>query len=689
VAYDDNPEKVLPFFLGEGSPEVADFRSLVERRHTRVTRASAQELVEPITTGILESVSTGRVVRPLLLAEVDRRIERARMAIAAVPVVLEPHVVVDGLQHPAADIIGKGRCVALAGIGGSGKTMTTAIALRRAASDGRTLPIYVVASENVTTPIELVRQRLNAARFSPSDDLVERWGAEGRILLVVDGVESLTAPTRRQLMSAIAGWAERFPRCGVAVCARKFSPLELPEFVHAAAAPLGQAEMRDLIEALGVGDRALHFSEQVREIALWPMWATALVVYGIEARTGLELLQRLVDARLRTAGMSSSLEAAELRAAAGFVAHSLWPATTSTIPETLEWVRQWRTESATGARFAPRPAEDVLQRLGEAALLEVGDDVEFPHRLLATILAAEHVVADSGAAVSIDEELAPFVAALADDDRHIELLRRILGTHDVFVVARYLRLSPPRERSVTLEADLQRFAAAHRMWSRDGTELDMAFGEVWIAWRPASVAGSCHCDDDEYVEWRSQSDEAIDFWPSLPFAERTPEFVAAVYILGKFRSRVLDLEPSSDQARTMPPNDVRALMRNRTEVTASVVGALNRRRQAHRDLLAELGMLDVGALRPPEGNPCVTIWHQGQREALVHVSWGGDHPVVNVVASAPALAQGRTGLLADLLGGLDRAAAYGDVKRNIEMALGCRLSSQSWSRPELVPAWAW
>jgi hypothetical protein len=81
-AYADNPDKILAFFVGDGTPAVAEFRALIESRHTRVQRPTADALVDPITNAILEAVSTGRMVRPSLLLGLDQRIDRARTAIA-------------------------------------------------------------------------------------------------------------------------------------------------------------------------------------------------------------------------------------------------------------------------------------------------------------------------------------------------------------------------------------------------------------------------------------------------------------------------------------------------------------------------------------------------------------------------------------------------------------------------------
>jgi hypothetical protein len=131
------------------------------------------------------------------------------------------------------------------------------------------------------------------------------------------------------------------------------------------------------------------------------------------------------------------------------------------------------------------------------------------------------------------------------------------------------------------------------------------------------------------------------------------------------------------------------MLMNNAELATRVLAAVEGRRRAHYKLLDALGVRDVVALRPPEGAPHVAIWTPAHGEPLVQVMWGRDRPVVDVMAPDCAPALGKTGLLGNLLGVEPRAAAYADMKRDIEAELGCRLGAQTWSRPELVPAWAW
>lgn len=688
AAYADNPEKVLAFFLGDGSAGVAPFRQLVESRHTRVKRDSVDELVEPMVAAILEAIETGRAIRQLLIADIERRIERARTAITDIAVVHLPYVTVHEESRRAVDVITAGAHVALSGIGGSGKTMAAAIAMRSAASDGRVLPIYVEPSENRTDIVALVQERLHSVRFEASDELTRRWGHQGRLMVVIDGVEGLSSVARRRVMDAATRWAEEFPRSGIVVCARRYSTLELIGFTHASAAPLADEQIQVLTNVLGAA-RPVRLPEQVRDIGRWPLWAVALLVYGPQAATGLELLQRLIDARLTTAGMSSVIEEAELRASAAFIASHQWPATTASADDVLEVVERWSRQSASGRKFTPRPAEDIIKRLGEAGLVEVGDEIVFPHRLLATILAAEDMVSQPGSdGTTDDEELAPFVAALADDDDHVDLVHSVLGAHSVFVLARFLRLSPPRQRSAAIESDVQRAAVAVRRWTASSDELDVVHSDTWIAWRASDRFSLRTIAADEYVRWRSRADQPITFWPMSPFFDHTPEFVAAVYALNRFRDKVLAADPGGNSFAHLTDEEVAALAADDATLEAAVLEALQRQRQIREELLDRLGLAEADAFRSRAGEPQVSVWVEAGR-LMVQLVRDGEMPTVTRLDRAPEWIHGSRSTLAAMLTPDAEAAVYASVVRDVEAELGCRLGAQNWRRAELIPAWAW
>lgn len=693
AAHDDHPEKVLPFFLGDTTDESAHLRKLVAARHTFVKRATVGELVPVIVDAVVGAVLNGEILRRTIATELDRWIERSRTAIADIPVLARPHVNVDQKRWSVTDVVRTGARIALRGMGGAGKSTAVAVAARHAARDGRTLPIVVTAAEGRSAVETLIRHRLEGHKFAAAADLLTRWGHEGRVLLVVDGVESLTPTGRRRLLLDVTRWADRFPRSGVTVCARRFDPLELGGFDRVDVAPLRTHELDDLLAAAGLGGHHPRLNPQIADIARWPMWATALIAYGIDAETGLDLLRQLVTARMQTAGMSSTLERSELRAAAGALALHAWPATSVPTDAALDHVRRWMAQPGTASRFVSQPASDVLHRLGEAGLVEVAEDVAFPHRLLATALAAEAAVESGHGDGHPDVELAPFVAAVADDDRHVDQVRNVLAAHDVFTVARYLRLSPPRQSTGHVVADVRRLVDAHLAWSPVGEALDVIYTDRWIAWRPAGTGAVITCaDSDEFAAWRRASDATISSWSPLPFTNRTPEFVAAAYTLDRFRSLVVALDPGGSQWGGTAPADLHALARDRNELAERTLDALRKRRELRREMTESLGLAHVADMRPPSGEPRATVFLRRRSEPIVSYAWGHAAPAVDVVdehVDDRTQAGSSSMWLSNLLDGDDRAVAYNDLKKAIEGALGCRLQAQTWTTPELVPAWVW
>jgi len=694
AAYNDNPEKVLPFFLGEGTPDVTAFRSLIEERHTRVERKSNAELITAIATTIQHAVETGSPIRPTLLADLDARIERARTAIADVPMLFEPRLAQGSNDMPpriesARSVLQGGCSVALTGIGGSGKTMAALISMRRAAGDHRTLPIYANITDAITDPTEAIRQRLEASRFRASVDLIDRWAAEGRIFLVADAIENLTPVARRSFMTNVAAWVDRYPRCGFAVCARRFTEGELVAFQHWEAARLGPAELDLLADCLEIPRIPTDTPPQLRELAGWPMWATALMVYGTGADTGLQLLNELVRARFTTAGMSSPLEVEELKAAASYLAFAQWPATSSPLSEVLDHLSAW-SSSHGAARFTERPAADLLHRLAESGLIESGDIVEFLHRLFATLLAAEHIVAEQSPTVAtVPAELAPFVCALADDDHHVTFLNNVLSVHDVFVLASFLRLSPPREREHDLEGDSKRMSETFQLLSDSGERLEGLARDSWIAWRPTTSHQNLTFSTADYDSWRAGSNRTIHLWPVNPLTLCTPEFMAGVVTLAEFRERVLSLSPAGDPYDQAHPERVGQLLRDHSRLRSEILGTVHARRELELEYLSRLGLRASELVRPPAGEPRITIWATSSTDATLNLAWGAAEPSVEIRSGPNEVMDGINMQLGTLLNGQDQAVAYDTVSKRIASALGARLTARSWKHPLLVPAMSW
>jgi hypothetical protein len=647
--------------------------------------------VEEISRSIVEAVETGKLLRPALLQSIEDRIEKSRTLIADVPLV-DPRILGGGHEGYARDMLTQDGHVSLSGIGGAGKTICAAITAHRAAMDGRTLPLLVTVTHESTRLEDLILRGFSAIRFQLGTELLTRWAHEGRLFVVVDGIEAVEGRNRRRLMNSIAEWGEQYPRSGIVVCARQMVPGELDAFMAFSMAPISASQLHDMAIALGL--QAVHrFPEQVADLARWPMWATALLVYGPQSHTGLELLQTLIEARLRASGMSSALELEELRSASTFLAHEVWPDTECTAAEALTYLATWSATDSTRMRFEARTAEDLLGRLGQAGLVEIGSIVSFPHRLFATILASEYASKNTARAINSSPELSPFVAALLDDDRHSDVLTQLLGGGHVFAVARFLRLSPPHPRSPNLETDVARMINSLQSLSHDGTSLQVITGEEWIAWRESQSQGiDLRASDGDYMLWRSRSNVEVEFWPFSPFLTRTPEFIAAIQVLRKFRREVLQLDPGGNPHGSMPSSRVRTLLKNKDDAETLVLQRLSERREAFNELVSQLGMSEIEELQAPKGEPQVMIHPGSEAGPWMDLSWADQPPQVTFVTSeaSESVFESYTRMGVDaLLSNNAASAAYATLTSKIEGALGCRLTSQAWERPELISAWAW
>jgi hypothetical protein len=688
-AFKDNPEKVLVFFLGDGGADVATFRELLQNRHTRVKKDAAAELTESITSAVLDAVNTGKLVRPTLLKALCDRIEVGRRLISDVPL-LDPHVIAGNDRARAMEVLKPGAHIALCGMGGAGKSLSAAISARSIADDQRTLPIVVQPTPTSTALLPLITAAVNAVRYDAGPETLHRWAHEERVFLIVDAIENVAGPERRQLMESIATWTRQYPRCGVVVCARRFADDELADFARVSAAPLNEEQEGQILASLGVGVSDITFPPQVADIAHWPMWFVLLIQLGPSAQTGLDLLQRLVDARLETAKMTSQTELLELRSAAGAVADGLWPTTEGDTRVAIDAIEAWAQDQATRRKFTERPADDVLARLGRAGLLEVGTTVAFPHRLLATILASEHVAANPELMVGVDQELAPFVAALVDDDKHRDQVLSLLSVHDVVTLARYVRLSRPIRRESTTATDGERLADAFKLLSKQSS-LAVLSGPGWVAWRPARERSArVATEDKEYLDWANESDIPISLWPAQPFCGRTPEFLAASEVLARFRLRALSLQPLGDRWMRMPENEVERLLLSRDELTPILISRLKIRRDIQNELVEQLRLPDGYAFGAPLGEPRVRVWISRAGAAYANVEWGATTPTVEYYDVDPVYPREYSLEQLDVLLSADPAAAvYHDLVDHVQRQIGFRLDSQSWGQPELIAAWAW
>ena len=493
------------------------------------------------------------------------------------------------------------------------------------------------------------------------------------------------------LLHSIERWADRYPRCGVTVCARHFAEGELAQFRHMKPAPLEDSQLEDLRTALDFGSPSPARSPRVQDLARWPLWVTALYSLAHSAQTGLELLQAIVATRLETAGITSQIEAAHLRAAAGHLALSIWPSTEVSVASAIQTLTAWQQDRVAADRFSPRPTEELLGQLSASGLLEVGDVIGYPHRLFATLLAAESAVLEESTTVAADEELAPFVAALADDDSHQVFLRSIFSSAGIVAVARYLRLAPSLSRQQMCDSNSARLADAFQALSPRGERLDVLCTDNWVALRLARERSGTLASTDDYEAWRGSSDEPVEMWAGSPFVTHSPEFVAAVYAITKFRSEILKLSEERDAPREMSEAKVRNLIRRVPDLEASVFDAAQRWKRAREEYLERLGPRGEDFGLTVKGEARVVVHVSAKPNPWVEIQWGSEEAtvIIDTELDGPLLASGQSMALSRFLAESVEAFVHGELESGIERALGCRLRSKAWSHPEAVPAWAW
>ncbi|MBI4882996.1 MAG: DUF4062 domain-containing protein [Actinobacteria bacterium] len=689
AAYLDNPRKIMPFFIGEFADATAQFRSLIEARHVRVHRHGLDELAAAVVAAITEHICSGEIVRPTLLASVDERLRRSERAVmTSMPIGFVPMVSASPRTHdeegaaeprPATCLPSDVQRIVLEGLGGAGKSYSALAVLRSAAGNDR-LPIVIQPMNSASSIEDLSTAALEAVRFFPGTALLHQLAHKGHIGIVVDGVDALALSDRRIFLDDVDRFATQFPRCLIVCCVRRTLPEELPSFSRFMPAPLSDEQVADMFAALDV-PRVSSFPKQVEDLARWPLWAWALIEVGTTAPTGLVLLQQLLDHRITTSGSYSPVERDLLTRAAGQLAFDAWPATSLSAVRALDVLQAWAATSSIMGRFVVPPAETVLQRLSAAGIVQLTPDVAMAHPLFATYLGAQHAatVGPMTDAMANDPEFAIFTAALSDahDDKVGILLR-----HGPVGQARYMRLVPEMPREATPD-DAGAFTAAVAVLT--GKNLQCIVTQEWTAWRESTDSTIATIDD--VGSWLN--DANVVFVAGNAFTRRTPVDIAAMESLADFKEQIGRQRPNGpafDRPSTKELKALRKLARLDLDELMMQAGADWRRewrRQAAAmkvDMIAEIAIDD--------GEPQITAIERWPDDPLIRIRWGDS---ASVTWTGKEQVAGMWGLqpLANFLDPGRDSRIYEDVARQVEQALGCSFSSQSWSRPELVAAWAW
>ena len=685
-AFVDNPRKVLPFFLGPATSETDDFRRLIESRHLRVHRSDRSDLVTAVVDAVTYQVESGELVRPGLIELVDTRLRWAEAVVRGdLPLAFIPFVTSQDSDEaectvPASALLDSEPHLVLEGIGGSGKSYAALAMLRHAAGRSR-LPIVVQASSGVHALDTLIAGALEEVRFFPGESLLAQLARDGALTVAVDGIDGLASDDRRLLLEDVDRFVRRYPRSQVVCCLRRSLPGELPQFTRRSLDPLSASQTTDLFEAVEAQE-VRDFPPQVADLARWPLWAWALVEVGPGASTGLVLLQQLLERRVRSSGSYTPIEELLLTEAAAVIAYEAWPQPSTSALDALSTLARWRESESVSGRFTAPAAEVLVQRLSAAGIIQLVPEVAFAHPLFATYLAASHAARSAMSSdMRSDPEFSMFVAALLDESRSLEI-RELLVDHGPVGQARYLRLVPEAAR-VPGDSDAMDFGM--EVQALTGSPAQLCVADDWAAWIGSDSLGRATENDVE--SWLRNGLE-VTFLPGSVLSTRKPIDLAAMESLNRFKATVLRLAPDEDRFRRLPDRELRAFRRlPRAELDELVLEAvMDWRNEWHRQVTA-LRLEALPGVGLPAGDPQVSVYERWPNPRL-RIEWGVG-PGVVWLEPVDDLEAMRGQPLSEFLEPGRNARVYHQLVDRAEREIGCRFGSQSWSRPELVAAWAW
>lgn len=690
AAYQDNPRKILPFFVGPHMPATEPFRNLIESRHTRVHRPDLSDLPTAVVDALRDQVRSGEIVRPPLTHMLDERLRRGEQTVTSgLPACFIPRL--SPLLVPTEDdprtqplrasiVVEQEHQIVLEGIGGSGKTYGALTMLRHLSSKGP-LPILVNPTRSILNILTLVTAAFEAARFFPGEALITQLARDGHFCVVVDGIDSLTSHDRRVFLEDLDEFAIRFPRCRVIACVRRTLPDELRQFKRFTVEPLSDAQTTDMFQSVDLTPME-SFPPQVADLAQWPLWAWALIEVGPSVPTGLLLLRELLEHRIRRSGAYSDMEIEMLADAAAALALAAWPQPSITASDALATVAAWGTRSSVQARFEVLPAETLIVRLSAAGIVQQNPDIAFAHPLFATYLAAR-CAASTGSmseAMAADPEFAMFVTAMLREDQMDEKLIH-LAHHGPVGQARYLRLvaASVRERHPD---DPVVFGSALKALS--GSAAECIVTDSWTAWRSADEAAA---DAAEAVkEWMSVGD--VNFMAGDAFTHRPPVDLAVIESLARFKDHVESQTPEGYRFDRLTDAQLKRLRRlPRDELNQLILQAVMDWRYEWRRQAADLRIGTLPEVTMGDGDPAVTIsatWP----DPGVQIEWAGTASVTWVQPD-PDLPGWRFQPLSKFLDPGRDSRIYHELTERAERAIGCAFGSQAWNRPERVAAWAW
>jgi hypothetical protein len=239
-AYRDNPSKIVPILIGAPHSQDDSRLKVLEDRHCygRARLESADEVPQAAKTAVEYTITSGAILaRPL--REIAKKQLDHRRRLLALPGKFEfPCCVLDGSLQ-SRDLTGMLADVThlvVQGPAGSGKTY---LALKHLAelTDYGSLPVYLrVARSESRDFFELISDAISAVRFRADQPLLAAWANDGRLSLVLDGLDQMDDEACDRMIEVIDIFARAHPRCPVVVLMRSVVPARLPDFVRVEAA---------------------------------------------------------------------------------------------------------------------------------------------------------------------------------------------------------------------------------------------------------------------------------------------------------------------------------------------------------------------------------------------------------------------------------------------------------------------
>lgn len=699
AAFEDNPQKILPFYFGPTSPEIQPFRDLVDQRHSRVLATKTDQLLGSIVAAVDEAVALGTPVVNELCVDLERRIHHLENFVQLlVQLTFVPLVDVrDQEAQLLASVAMLDENFVLTGPGGSGKTFASIVQLLKwARSQPQRLPLYLRADAEEANATSLIKRGLGAMRFYPGDDLVERYGREGRLLLVFDGVDELSDDLRGAYLDSVERFAARFPRCKMLFLTRRLPDERLASFEKLRMSPLSQDAILDFLEVQGYPPLGQwDIPAEIRDLVAWPLWIQMFAKFGAEAGSALSLLQRLVDYRLQRWKATEGLRL-KTRQVLSELALSARPGVVISRSEATERLAEWSLSPTTTARFNVEPAEKMIDSALATGLVEAeGQALIFIHPLIGTYIAAEGGASRSSVPElsATDRELAAFLAPMLDEARAEDFVA-VLCQHDIFTLARTLRLTRPKPRRSNIEGDIARFDRAFSALAGlagfadtlEGTTTLALLGGPWIA--VGRVVGDC-----PRVATVKSAEHQLDtlfptgfvYWDANPFNTRSPELVAAAEVLAKFKERFVAMRPLGDPHGDYREVDVEAEVRAPEALENRVFAFLDAYNLAKRRFAAAVSLSNNKLVALGEREPIATLFVHGE-SSRVRVDWGQEQRTFVIHQEDPDY---RGYPLQTILDADPDAVAYDELKKEVEREIGSSIRSQAWSKPYLLAGWAW